>query len=256
MSLHSLPLFMRLRGRPVMLLGEGEAADAKRRLLERAGARIVGEADEAPLAIVAIEARAGAEAAAERLRARGILLNVVDRPDLCDFTMPAVIERDPVLVAIATGGASAGLAAALRQRLERVLPAGLGAVAAALGAARDRMKTRFPDPGERRRALARALDEGGALDLLATRDAAAVDAWLVQDAVAEPDRLVTIRLRSGDADDLTLGEARLIGSADRIYHRPGVPAAILERGRADAPRLCSEPPEPPGSGLSVALIPA
>ena len=54
-SLHSLPLFVRLAGRPVILLGEGEAADAKRRLLERAGAVIVGEDAEAALAIVAID---------------------------------------------------------------------------------------------------------------------------------------------------------------------------------------------------------
>jgi hypothetical protein len=62
-SLHSLPLFVRMAGRPVMLLGEGEAADAKRRLLERAGATIVGEDAEAALAIVAIEDEATALAA-------------------------------------------------------------------------------------------------------------------------------------------------------------------------------------------------
>ena len=53
MTLHSLPVFLRLAGRPVMLIGEGESADAKRRLLDRAGATIVGESDEAALAIVA-----------------------------------------------------------------------------------------------------------------------------------------------------------------------------------------------------------
>jgi hypothetical protein len=70
------------------------------------------------------------EAAVARLKARGLLVNVVDRLDLCDFTLPAIVDRDPVLVAIGTGGASAGLAAALRQRLETVLPASLGRVAA------------------------------------------------------------------------------------------------------------------------------
>ena len=104
-TLHSLPLFVRLAGRPVILLGEGEAADAKRRLLDRAGAVIVGEAAEAALAIVALDEP---ESAVARLKARGVLVNAVDRSDLCDFTLPAIVDRDPVIVAIGTGGASAG----------------------------------------------------------------------------------------------------------------------------------------------------
>ena len=132
--LHSLPLMMRLAGKPVILLGEGPAADAKRRLLERAGAGIVDESGAARLAIVAIEDSAEAESAVARLRARGVLVNAVDRLALCDFTLPAIIDRDPVLIAIGTGGASAGLAAALRQRFEAMLPAGVGRLADALHA--------------------------------------------------------------------------------------------------------------------------
>ena len=124
MSWPALPLFVRLAGRPVILLGTGEAADAKARLLARAGARIVGEENgDARLAIVAL---VDPDAAVARLRARGLLVNAVDRPDLCDFTLPAIVDRAPVLVAIGTGGASAGLAAMLRQRLEEILPISLG----------------------------------------------------------------------------------------------------------------------------------
>ena len=126
MSLTSLPLFVRLGGRPVILLGEGEPAEAKRRLLDRAGALVVGEEAQATLAIVAIEDEDAAQAAIARLKARGILVNAVDRPAACDFTLPAIVERGPVIVAIGTGGVSAGLAAALRQRLETLLPAGSG----------------------------------------------------------------------------------------------------------------------------------
>ncbi len=125
MTLHSLPLFVRLNGRPVILVGAGEAAEPKRRLLERAGAIVVGEDDpEARLAIVADD-----DAAVARLKARGVLVNAVDRPELCDFTLPAIVDRAPVLVAIGTGGVSAGLAAAVRQRLGAVLPASLGRLA-------------------------------------------------------------------------------------------------------------------------------
>jgi uroporphyrin-III C-methyltransferase/precorrin-2 dehydrogenase/sirohydrochlorin ferrochelatase len=127
---------VRLQGRPVILIGEGDAADAKRRLLERAGAVVVDEAALAALAIVAVEDNVEAEAAVARLKARGILVNAVDRVALCDFTLPAIVDRDPVLIAIGTGGASAGLAKALRQRLEAMLPASLGALALALLEAR------------------------------------------------------------------------------------------------------------------------
>ena len=122
-SLQSLPLFVRLAGRPVILLGDGEAADAKRRLLDRAGADVVGEDATASLAIVAIDEEDEALAAVARLKARGILVNAVDRSALCDFTLPAIVDRAPVLIAIGTSGVSAGLAAALRQRLEALVPA-------------------------------------------------------------------------------------------------------------------------------------
>jgi uroporphyrin-III C-methyltransferase/precorrin-2 dehydrogenase/sirohydrochlorin ferrochelatase len=254
LNLHSLPLFMRLAGRPVILLGDGPAAEAKRRLLERAGATIVDEAGDAALAIVAIEDEAEARTVVRRLKARGILVNAVDRPVLCDFTLPAIVERDPVLFAIGTGGASAGLTAALRQRLELLLPARLGDFARALGAARVAIRARFPDGDARRRALGAALAPGGALDPLAADSDDRVARWLDGTLSTEPDRIVAIVLRSPDPDDLTLGEARLLGQADRIYHRVDVPAAILDRARADANRIaCAAPPAAVGSGLSIDL---
>ena len=251
MSWHSLPLFVRLAGRPVILLGEGEAADAKRRLLERTGALVSGEDAPAALAIVAIEDEAAAVAAVARLRARGVLVNAVDRPELCDFTLPAIVDRDPLLVAIGTGGASAGLAAALRQRLETLLPAGLGALATGLLAARGAIKARYPEGGDRRRALGAAFAPGGALDPLA--EAASVERWLAASGSVAAE-LVTIRLTSGDPDDLTLRQARLLGQADRIFYRADVPPAILDRARADAVRVtCDAPPGDPGPGLSIDL---
>lgn len=248
MTLHSLPLFVRLAGRPVILLGDGEAADAKRRLLERAGAVISDEGADAALAIVAIADETLAERAVARLKARGVLVNAVDRPDWCDFTLPAIIDRDPVIIAIGTGGASAGLAAALRQRLETILPMSLGGLATALHGARTALRQKLPALDDRRRALGAALAPGGALDPLSAI-ADSVATWLPG---TTNDRLVTIRLRSTDPDDLTLGEARLLGLADRLYHRADVPAAILDRARADAVRtLCTTSPVEPGPGLAL-----
>ncbi len=228
-AMHSLPLFVRLSGRPVALIGSGPAAEAKRRLLERAGAAIVGEAHAVALAIVAD----GDEAATARLKARGVLVNVVDRPELCDFTLPAIVDRSPVIVAVGTGGASAGLAKALRQRLETLLPAALSPLATTLESARGPMRARWPDPVERRHALDAGFAAGGALDPLA--DGHDVAHWL--GATAAPlARHEIIRLTSPDPDDLTLRAARLLGEADAIWHDANVPTAILDRARADAER--------------------
>lgn len=251
MSLNSLPLFVRLGDRPVILLGEGEPAEAKRRLLDRAGALVVGEDAAASLAIVAIEDEDEAQAAIARLKARGVLVNAVDRPAACDFTLPAIVERGPVIVAIGTGGVSAGLAAALRQRLETLLPAGLGALAEGLYAARSALRARFPDGAERRSAIGAALSPGGALDPLAGDTD--VDGWLSQ-AAHPAAKVEAFVLTSTDPDDLTLRQARALAAADRVYHRDDVPPAILDRARADAVRIeCDALPVEPGDGQIVDL---
>lgn len=250
--MHSLPLFVRLAGRPVILLGEGESAAAKRRLLERAGAVPSGEDAAASLAIVAIEDDAAAEAAVARLRARGILVNAVDRPALCDFTLPAIVDRDPVIVAIGTGGAMAGLAAVLRQRLEALLPARLGSLAIALSAARERMRRRWPDGGDRRRAIQRAFAPGARLDLLG--DDHDVDAWLAASDDAPPARRETLILASPDPDALTLRAARLLAHADRVLHAPDVPRAILARARADAELSIASPDRLPDEAPGLTLV--
>lgn len=249
MTLAALPLFVKLAGRPVILIGTGEAAEAKRRLLERAGARIVERG--AALAIVALPEP---EATVARLRAEGVLVNTVDRPELCDFTLPAIIDRDPVLIAIGTGGASAGLAAALRQRLEAMLPVKLGKLAWALNTARGAIRQRWPDIADRRRAIGAALAEGGLLDPLAGHDAEAVGIWLAAPEAKREAELLRFTLVSPDPDDLTLRQARALAGADRIYHRDDVPILILNRARADAARIpCDAPPAHPGPGLSVDL---
>lgn len=252
--MHSLPLFVRLGGRPVILLGTGEAAEAKRRLLERAGASILtDEAADAALAVVALDGEEAAKVAA-RLKARGLLVNVVDRPELCDFTTPALVERGPVIIAIGTGGASAGLAKTLRQRFEAMLPAGLGSIAEGLSGLRRDMRLRWPDGGDRRRAIDAALAEGGALDPFADHADGAVERWLADAGMVTQGQLLTIGLISADPDDLTVRTARLLGRADALWHRGDVPEAILQRARADAERHIAEfAPSAPESGLALWL---
>jgi uroporphyrin-III C-methyltransferase/precorrin-2 dehydrogenase/sirohydrochlorin ferrochelatase len=238
----SLPLFHRLAGQPVIVLGFGEAAEAKRRLVERAGGLVIDELQEgidkgARLAFIAHEDAASAEADSIRARCAGLLVNAADRPELCDFTVPSLLDRAPVLIAIGTGGASAGLAKQVRLRLETLLPRSLGGLAEALFASRAALRTRWPDAGERRRALDAALGEGGALDPLKPASAERVAGWLAGDARPIAAAEVEIVLRSPDPEDLTLREMRWLGAADLIVHEPGVAPDVLDRARADAPRI-------------------
>ena len=136
----------------------------------------------------------------------------------------------------------------------RCCPPVIGRLAEALGQARGALRARFPDAADRRAAIDAALAEGGPLDPLADHDADAVSRWLASAETLSETRLVTIRLASPDPDDLTLAAARLLGRADRVYHRANVPSVILDRARADAARIpCDAAPANPGPGLSLDL---
>lgn len=256
--MRSLPLFHRIAGQPVIVLGEGAMAEPKRRLVGRAGGEVIDELQEgidrgARLAFIAHQDGAKCEADASRARCAGLLVNVVDRPDLCDFTTPSILERDPVLVAIGTSGASAGLAKQLRLRLEALLPAGLGKLAALLAEMRPRIRARWPDAGERRRALDEALAAAGPLDPLSEDAAGRMEDWLAGEIAEIGKRVVEIDFSGNDPDDLTLRQSRLLGTADAILFDPAIPPQVLDRARADAAR--HELPydcEPP-AGLVVIL---
>lgn len=239
----SLPLFHRIAGQRVLVLGEGDAAEPKRRLVERAGGSVIDDyrraVDEGVrIAFIAFEDAGACEAAAINCRCAGMLVNVVDCPDLCDFTTPSILDRNPMLIAIGTDGTSAGLAKHIRLRLERFLPATLGRLARALFEARPVLRARFPDGGDRRRALDAALSEGGALDPLDPTSHERVADWTGNgDRSLVEDRVVAIDIVSSSPEDLTIRQARLLGEADAICIRGNVPPAILARARADARRF-------------------
>ena len=252
--MHSLPLFHRIAGSRVVVVGSGDMAEAKARLVTRAGGIPCAEteAHHAKLGFVALEDPRAAEAAALRLKRAGLLVNVADRPDLCDFTLPSVLDRDPVLVAVSTGGASAGLAKHLRLRLEALLPQSLGALAKALEGARDAIRARFPEADTRRRAIDAALQEGGMLDPFDHGSDSRVDAWLSGRQASSRGEVHDFTLTGADPDELTLKQARLLGMADTVLHDPRIDEAILVRARADAVRLAL-PADPPAEGLTVIL---
>ncbi|UAJ10706.1 precorrin-2 dehydrogenase/sirohydrochlorin ferrochelatase family protein [Glacieibacterium megasporae] len=250
----ALPIFVRLTGMRVLLIGNGPAAEAKARLIEGAGGVVVRDLP-ARIAFVALDDAAEAEAEATRLRAHGLLVNVVDRPALCDFTVPAIVDRSPVIVAVGTGGASASLAKALRERFEAMLPARLGGLADAIFAARAAVAATHPTIDARRRLWDTALAPGGVLDPLADHGDPGAAVAGIGDAEATA-ALVEIVLTSRDPDDLTLRQLRLLNQADTIYHPADVPPAILDRARRDADRIIGAAPPslPPGRTVALRLI--
>ncbi|OYZ14031.1 MAG: hypothetical protein B7Y35_09515 [Sphingomonadales bacterium 28-64-96] len=252
--MQQLPIFVNLTGRAVILVGGGEPAEAKARLVRAAGGELVGEeAPVAALAFVAIEDDAEAQAAATRLRARGLLVNVVDKPALSDFLMGAIIDRSPVVVAISTAGASASLARALRTRLEALLPASLGPLARAILGARDAVAARHPTPTDRRRLWERALAEGGPLDpFAALADAESAVASVVHGTSSATPELLEITITSADPGDLTLNQLNALARCDALVVDGPVAPAIIDRARRDAMRLDAVP-DPLLPGLTVVV---
>jgi uroporphyrin-III C-methyltransferase/precorrin-2 dehydrogenase/sirohydrochlorin ferrochelatase len=249
-----LPIFVDLAGRNVILVGDGEPAEAKARLVRAAGGELVGEdSADAVLAFVAIEDDAEAQAAATRLRAGGLLVNVVDKPAMSDFLMGAIIDRSPVVVAISTAGASASLARALRTRLEALLPASLGPLARAILAARDAVAARHPTPTDRRRLWERALAQAGPLDpFAALPDVDAAVSRVIEGSSTATPHLLEIAIISEDPGDLTLNQLNALARCDALLVEGPLAPAIIDRARRDAARLEAVPnPLPPG--LTVLL---
>ena len=248
----TLPIFLALAGRSVIITGDGEAAAAKARLVTAAGGIVVGEAQDGVVAFVALDDEAEAGAAARRLRQRGLLVNVVDRPALSDFLMGAIIDRSPVVVAVSTGGASASLSRALRGRLEALLPASLGGLALAIGKARAAASAAHPGIADRRRLWERGLAQDAPLDPLrpiADPDAAVAAAIAGSSATVDELRIVVVT--SADPGELTLNQLALLGRCDALVVEGPVPAAVIDRVRRDAVRLEAVPAAP--QGLVVVL---
>ena len=187
---------------------------------------------------------------------RGLLVNVVDQPAHCDFTTPAFIDRDPVLIAIGTGGASAGLAKRCANGLRHCCLPVLASLASAI--VRTMRDTIAPDncrivslgakPSTRR---LRKREYSTRWPIKAMSE---FDHWLKLPDGAARDELVTLNLSSPDPDDLTLRQARLLGQADHIFHTADVPDIILIRARADATRQVGGLSDPLPAGLVLHLL--
>ena len=254
----AFPAFFPLAGRTVVIAGEGEAAEAKARLFAGSPAAIVRltgpEALKpesyagASLAFVAAADDAFARGAAAAAREASVPVNVVDRPALCDFTTPAVIDRGEVVAAIGTGGASPMLATLLRHDIETRVPEGAGRVAALFRGLQDEVREALPD-AHRRRAFLRTALTGRAADAAIAGDMAKARELLLE-ALAQDIPLAGVVQyvdARGPADLLTLRAARALAAADVLVCDPQAAEEVLALARRDAQRLPPQSPDELGA---------
>ena len=176
----------------------------------------------------------------QRMRARGVPVNVVDQPALCTFIMPAIVDRSPVIVAISTMGASPSLARLTRARVEAVLPARLGLLAEFAGRHRAAVSRAIAAMPARRRFWDEVL-EGEIAALVLTGRVSAADAAL-RAALKGGARgvgagVTLIGAGSGDPDALPLAAARALARSDLLLHESAVPRVVLDLARRDAERM-------------------
>ena len=263
-----LPVFLDVREQPCLVVGGGEVAARKAALLRRAGARVTVVAPELgatlagelaggriahrasrfadadlegfAVAVAATDDDAVNRAVAAAARSRHVPVNVVDQPALCSFILPSIIERPPITVAVSSGGASPVLARLLRARLETLIPAGYGRLAALAGSFRDAVKARFT-PAERRRFWEHAFQGPIAELVFSGREDEARDA--LARALEDPrltfhgGEVALVGAGPGDPDLLTFRALRLMQRADVVVYDRLVSRPILELVRLEADRI-------------------
>ena len=262
-----LPIFIKLRERRCLLVGGGEVAARKARLLLAAGARVSVVAPQLGATLsrlvkdASIEHRAQIysddllagnalvfaatdDAAVNRsvhagACAHGIPVNVVDQPDLCTFVMPSIVDRSPVIVAVSTGGAAPVLARLLRAKLETLIPAGYGRLAGLVAEFRDRVKQRVAHPAQRRRFWERVLDGPIAEQVHAGQDNAARVALEralenIDNNAAPRGAVYLVGAGPGDPDLLTFRALRLMQLADVVVYDRLVSPEVLALVRREA----------------------
>jgi uroporphyrin-III C-methyltransferase/precorrin-2 dehydrogenase/sirohydrochlorin ferrochelatase len=265
------PVFFDLSAQKVLIVGGGEVALRKISLLERTGALITVVApdiapelqaraaagqltlavrefdpldlDGARLVIVATSRRAVNRWIAKLSEARNIPVNVVDDAQASRFIVPAIIDRDPVLVAISTGGTSPVLARRLRERLEALVPTRIGEFASWLKTLRKTAREKLRDTDERRRFFEAVVDGPAARRFIDgdSQGARRIAQQLLATTSTAPRAAGDVTLVGagpGDPELLTLKGLRALQDADVILHDRLVPPAVLDLARRDAARIC------------------
>jgi uroporphyrin-III C-methyltransferase / precorrin-2 dehydrogenase / sirohydrochlorin ferrochelatase len=264
------PAFLDLRGRACLLVGAGEIAQRKARLLLAAGAELTVVAPRAcPLieslaeqgrvryhrrgfapadvagqwlvvcATGAAAVRSAVRAAADRAR---VFCNSVDDVAASSYITPAIVDRGAVVVAVSSGGSAPVLARRIRARIEALLPSGIGELAALAGRWRRRVAERIPDSDGRRRFWERLFDGRSADELQAGPAHEAerrLEALLERGVEPGDERGMAWLVGAGPGDPglLTLDGLAALQAADVILHDRLVPEEILALARRDAERI-------------------
>lgn len=266
-KLSTFPAFFRTSGRTVVVVGEGDEAFAKARLLFNTDAQIVVLAEQpeqdflrfiadkglvltrerfSPNAIAdaTLVFAATGDGAQDRMiataaRALGIPVNAVDQPDYCDFFTPALVNRAPVAVAIGTEGAGPVLAQMIRAQVDQMLSPSLGRLASLANGYRDAVDRLLPR-GVTRRVFWRRFFQGAVADAVNNGDIEqarrSANALLNSQGRAEG-HVWLVGAGPGAEDLLTLRAQRVMMEADVIVFDALVPQAIVDMGRRDAERL-------------------
>ncbi|MCY1388866.1 Siroheme synthase [compost metagenome] len=263
-----LPLFHNLQGRQVLVVGGGEVALRKARLLADAGARLRVVAPEIDTQLLEMVEQGGGEsllrgyqeadldgcvlviAASDdqqlnagisaQCQARGIPVNVVDAPKLCSVIFPAIVDRSPLIVAVSSAGDAPVLARLIRAKIETWIPAAYGQLAGLAKKFRDQVKTLFPDVQQRRVFWEEVFQGPVAERMLAGQGAEAERLLAERVAGGAPKALGEVYLVGagpGDPDLLTFRALRLMQQADVVLYDRLVAAPIIELCRRDAERI-------------------
>lgn len=264
------PMFLDVRDRRALVVGGGEHAARKTELLMKAGARITlvaetvngeiaqliaeariswagrsfdeSEFDGVSLVIVASEDEALQARVSHGAQARGLPVNVVDRPALSSFIMPAIVDRAPITIAISTGGAAPALSRRLRAEIERSLPAALGRLARFAEIFREQVRRTLAVPRARRRFWDRVF-EGPVGELALAGDEIGARRELIRlldnarEEVPSVGMVHLVGAGPGDPDLLTLKAHRLLQRADVVVYDRLVSPEVLSMARRDAERL-------------------
>src|SRR4051795_5919440 len=270
-----LPIFLDLRSGPVVLVGGGEMARAKLRLLLSAGANVRWHATDGASDLSGIEAAEAARieqaqgdpstadlsgviavlcagagelgpAMSARAKAVGLPVNVMDDLAHSTFIFPAIVDRGDVVVAVGTGGASPVGARRVREKIEAMLPARIGDLASFIGGFRKTIHGRIAEFPLRRRFWERIVDGPiGALVLAGRR----AEAEAALNNIADPSafagaqggqlegRVTLVGAGPGDPDLLTVKALRALQDADVFFYDELVSADVLDRARRDASRV-------------------
>ncbi|MDT8446993.1 MAG: siroheme synthase CysG [bacterium] len=263
-----LPLFLEIKGQPVLVVGGAEGARNKLELVLKAGGKITLLAPEVHASIEPLLSEltwkkeafnethlAGVKlvfvctnepdlaAKVSRLaQERGLPINVVDVPELCSFIMPSIIDRSPLVMAVSSSGNCPRLSRLVRAKLETLFPQSYSRLAQMMGEFRDKSRTLFKDAEERRQFWDKIFNSPIVEMFLSGKEKMAQEALEREIAShhLELDKHGVVSLVGagpGDPDLLTLRALRLIQNADVLVYDRLVSPVILDYARREAEKI-------------------